>query len=129
MANLVGTVVNSLRYQGREGQWAWILHRVTGLGVVLFLMLHIFDVFLMAAGKETFETFLDLYTATPFRVLEAGLIFAVIYHALNGARVIIVDFWPQYGRFHRVLWRVQLTLAILVSIPAVFVTLKPIFGG
>jgi len=129
MANLVGTVVNSLRYQGREGQWAWMLHRVTGLGVVLFLMLHIFDIFLMAAGKETFETFLDLYTAIPFRVLEAGLIFAVIYHALNGARVIIVDFWPQYGRFHRVLWRVQLTLAILVSIPAVFVTIKPIFGG
>jgi succinate dehydrogenase / fumarate reductase cytochrome b subunit len=129
MANLVGTVVNSLRYQGREGQWAWILHRVTGLGVVLFLMLHIFDIFLMAAGEETFETFLDLYTAAPFRVLEAGLIFAVIYHALNGARVIIVDFWPQYGRFHRVLWRVQLTLAILVSIPAVFVTIKPIFGG
>lgn len=129
MANLVGTVVNSLRYRGREGQWAWILHRVTGLGVVLFLMLHIFDIFLMAAGKETFETFLDLYTAAPFRILEAGLIFAVIYHALNGARVIIVDFWPQYGRFHRVLWRVQLTLAILISIPAVFVTIKPIFEG
>jgi len=129
MANLVGTVVNSLRYRGREGQWAWMLHRVTGIGVVLFLALHIFDIFLMAAGEETFEKFLDLYTAAPFRVLEAGLIFAVIYHALNGARVIIVDFWPQYGRFHRILWRVQLTLAILVSIPAVFVTIKPIFGG
>jgi succinate dehydrogenase / fumarate reductase cytochrome b subunit len=129
MANLVGTVVNSLRYRGREGQWAWMLHRVTGIGVVLFLMLHIFDIFLMAAGKETFEMFLDLYTAAPFRVLEAGLIFAVIYHALNGTRVIMVDFWPQYGRFHKVMWRVQLTLAILVSIPAVFVTIKPIFAG
>ena len=129
MASLVGTVVNSLRYRGRDGQWAWMLHRVTGLGVVLFLLLHIFDIFLMAAGKEIFEQFLDLYTATPFRVLESGLIFAVIYHALNGARVIVVDFWPQAGRHQKVLWRVQLTLAVLISIPAVFITLRPIFTG
>jgi succinate dehydrogenase / fumarate reductase cytochrome b subunit len=129
MANLVGTVVNSIRYRGRDGQWAWMLHRVTGLGVVLFLLLHIFDIFLMAAGEETFETFLDLYTAAPFRLLEAGLIFAVIYHALNGARVIVVDFWPQVGRYQKVLWRVQLALSILVSIPAIIVTIKPIFAG
>jgi succinate dehydrogenase / fumarate reductase cytochrome b subunit len=129
MSSLVGTVVNSLRYRGREGQWAWLLHRVTGLGVVLFLLLHIFDIFLMAAGEEAFETFLDLYTAAPLRVLEAGLIFAVIYHALNGARVIIVDFWPQTGRYQKVLWRVQLALAVLITIPGVFATLRPIFTG
>ena len=129
MASVVGTIVNSLRYRGRDGQWAWVLHRVTGLGVVLFLLLHILDIFLMAAGKETFEKFLDLYTAAPFRVLEAGLIFAVIYHALNGTRVIIVDFWPQFGRYQKLLWRIQLTLAVLISIPGVIVTLRPIFEG
>jgi succinate dehydrogenase / fumarate reductase cytochrome b subunit len=129
MANLVGTVVNSIRYRGRDGQWAWILHRVTGLGVVLFLLLHIFDIFLMAAGKDAFEAFLDLYTAAPFRVLEAALIFAVIYHALNGARVIIIDFWPQFGRYQKVLWRLQLALAVLIAIPAVIITIKPIFSG
>ncbi len=129
MANLVGTVSSSLRYRGRDGQWAWMMHRVTGLGVMLFLMLHIFDIFLMAAGEEAFERFLDLYTAAPFRVLESVLIFSVIYHALNGARVIIVDFWPQVGRHQKVLWRIQLTLAALVSIPAVIITLRPIFTG
>lgn len=129
MASLVGSVVNSLRYRGREGQWAWVLHRVTGLGVVMFLLLHIFDIFLMAAGEEVFEQFLDLYTAAPFRILEAGLIFAVISHALNGARIIIIDFWPQYGRHQKTLWRVQLALSILISIPAIFVTVKPIFSG
>lgn len=129
MTNLVGTAVNSLRYRGRDGQWAWMLHRVTGLGVVLFLILHILDIFLMAAGEETFEKFLNLYTAAPFRVLESGLIFAVIYHALNGARIIIIDFWPQFGRYQRVLWRAQLTLAILIAIPGIIVTLRPIFGS
>ena len=129
MANFVETIVNSLHYRGRDGQWAWMIHRLTGLGVVLFLALHIFDIFLMAAGEEAFETFLDLYTAAPFRVLEAGLIFAVIYHALNGARIIIVDFWPQYGRFHKALWRVQLALSIVASIPAVIITIRPIFTG
>jgi len=106
-----------------------MLHRVTGLGVVLFLLLHITDIFLMAAGEETFEKFLNLYTAAPFRVLESALIFAVIYHALNGTRVIVIDFWPQVGRYQRILWRVQLTLAILIAIPGVIITLRPIFGG
>jgi succinate dehydrogenase / fumarate reductase cytochrome b subunit len=129
MSNLVGTIGNSLRYRGREGQWAWMLHRITGLGVVLFLLLHIFDIFLMAAGKDVFEGFLDLYTAPPFRILEAGLIFCVIYHALNGTRVIIVDFWPQYGRYQKLLWRIQIALAILLSVPAVIITIKPIFTG
>jgi succinate dehydrogenase / fumarate reductase cytochrome b subunit len=129
MAKLVETITNSLRYRGRDGQWAWLLHRVTGLGVVLFLLLHIFDIFLMAAGKEAFEAFLDLYTAAPFRLLEGGLIFAVIYHALNGARVIIIDFWPQFGRHQRLLWRVMLVLAILLAIPAVIITIMPIFSS
>jgi succinate dehydrogenase / fumarate reductase cytochrome b subunit len=129
MANVVDTVVNSLRYRGREGQWAWVLHRVTGLGVVLFLILHILDIFLMAAGKEIFEQFLQLYTAAPFRVLESALIFSVIYHALNGLRIIIIDFWPQVGRHQRLLWQAQLVLSILISIPAIFITLRPIFTG
>jgi succinate dehydrogenase / fumarate reductase cytochrome b subunit len=129
MAKLTETVINSFRYQGRDGQWAWMLHRVTGLGVVLFLLLHIFDIFLMAAGEEVFEQFLGLYTAAPFRLMEAALIFAVIYHALNGARIIVIDFWPQYGKYQRILWRAQLVLAVLVSIPAIIITIRPIFTG
>ena len=64
-----------------------------------------------------------------FRLLEAGLICSVIYHALNGARVIIVDFWPQYGRYQKGLWRLQVALTILISVPAVIITIKPIFTG
>jgi succinate dehydrogenase / fumarate reductase, cytochrome b subunit len=96
---------------------------------MLFLVLHVFDIFLMAAGEEVFERFLLLYTAAPFRVLEAALIFAVIYHALNGLRIIIIDFWPQTGRYQAVMWRVQLVLAILISIPGIWITLRPIFTG
>jgi succinate dehydrogenase / fumarate reductase cytochrome b subunit len=106
-----------------------MLHRLSGIGVVLFLLLHIVDIFLMAAGKETFEKFLDLYTAAPFRVLEGALIFGVIYHALNGARIILIDFWPQFGRYQRVLWPIQLALALLISIPGFIVTIRPIFAG
>ena len=95
----------------------------------LFDSPNIIDIFLMAAGKETFEKFLNLYTAAPFRLLESGLIFAVIYHALNGARIIVVDFWPQFGRYQKVLWRAQLTLAVLISIPGIIATLRPILGG
>jgi succinate dehydrogenase / fumarate reductase cytochrome b subunit len=129
MTRVWETAANALRYRGRDGQWAWMLHRTTGLGVVLFLMLHIVDIFLMAAGEDTFNTFLTIYTAAPFRVLEALLIFAVIYHALNGARIIVIDFWPTAGRYQQWLWRAQLTIAILGSIPGMIITISPIFGG
>jgi succinate dehydrogenase / fumarate reductase cytochrome b subunit len=129
MTRVRETTVNSLRYRGRDGQWAWMLHRTTGLGVVLFLILHIIDIFLMAAGEDAFNTFLTIYTAAPFRVLEALLIFAVIYHALNGARIIVIDFWPKAGRYQQWLWRVQFSIALLGSIPAMILTIRPIFGG
>jgi succinate dehydrogenase / fumarate reductase cytochrome b subunit len=49
-----------LRYRGGSGQWTWLLHRAAGLGVVLFLTLHIFDIWLIGLGRDTFERFVPL---------------------------------------------------------------------
>ncbi|MCA9913416.1 MAG: hypothetical protein KC496_08700, partial [Anaerolineae bacterium] len=43
MSSLVLTIRETLRYRGAIGQWSWILHRLTGLGVVFFLVLHVID--------------------------------------------------------------------------------------
>ena len=83
-----------MRYRGGEGQWSWMLHRVTGVGVLLFLLAHILDTALIALGPEHYNAIIAIYRLPFFRVGEVGLAAAVLYHALNGIRIIIIDFWP-----------------------------------
>jgi succinate dehydrogenase / fumarate reductase cytochrome b subunit len=117
-----------LGYRGREGMWAWILHRVTGLGVMFFLIWHILDIFLMALGQNEFDRFLVIYKAAPFRVLEVFLIFSVIFHAFNGARVIILDFVPGAMDYESELFWVILGAALVIWAPAALAMLAPLVG-
>ena len=56
-------------YRGREGQWAFVLHRVTGVALALYLLLHVFDVGLVMYGpKGPFNVFLAFYHQWPFRI-------------------------------------------------------------
>ncbi len=88
-------------YRGNVGQWSWILHRLTGVGIFLFLLLHIVDIALVGWGPGLFNKLLFLYRYPPFRVGEVILAGAVLYHALNGVRIFIMDFWPETMAFHR----------------------------
>ena len=117
-------------YRGREGQIAWMLHRLAGLGVFVFLAFHILDVFLMSFGPEPFNTLLFFYHQFAFKLLIVfGLFPGVIYHALNGMRVVIIDFWPDMGRRQAMLWRVQMVVFAIVYVPAAILMLSTMFGG
>lgn len=117
-------MLSVLTYRGREGQWSWLLHRVAGLGVLLFLLLHIFDIWLVTLGPDIFNRFLFIYKAPPFKVLEVFLIFGVLFHAVNGARIIVIDFWPGATRHHRKLVWIEVMIMLSVLIPAAWVTLE-----
>lgn len=131
MAQAIASLYQGITYRGQEGHWAWLLHRVSGLGILLFLLLHILDIFLVGVGEEAFTRFLFFYKAPFFKVLELALIFGVIYHAFNGVRIILVDFWPE--RFsnwpmQRTLFRIVLAITVLLFIPAAIATVGPLFG-
>jgi succinate dehydrogenase / fumarate reductase cytochrome b subunit len=114
----------AVTYRGREGQIAWMLHRITGVGVFVFLALHIFNVFLMSFPAEVFNTVLVLYHATLFKLVSVfGLYLGVLYHALNGVRILIVDFWPGAGKYQAPLWRIQVVIFALIYIPSAAVML------
>lgn len=117
-----------LAYQGREGMWAWILHRITGLGVMFFLIWHILDIFLMALGPDEFDRFLVIYKAAPFRVLETFLIFSVLFHAFNGVRVILLDFAPRAMEYESQLFWVVLGAALTIWAPTALAMLAPLVG-
>lgn len=114
----VSVILETLIYRGREGQGAYLLHRVAGLGVLMFLALHIFDVFIVAFGPAVYNNLLFIYKGQLPRLLEVALAFALIYHALNGLRIIVQDFYPPIMRYHKTLFYIQFVLFTLVFIPA-----------
>lgn len=75
------------------GMWAWILHRITGLGLVFYILLHtiLMGVSLLS-GKEGFDATLSVLMGNPvFELLDALLLGAVLYHGFNGIRILLFD--------------------------------------
>ena len=128
MAALVASLYRGISYRGAEGQWAWILHRASGLGIVLFLYMHIVSIFVAAIGPEPYEwVHKTLYTSPPAKVMEVFLLFGVLYHAANGMRIIIIDFFPALGKYQRTIVRIELALVAIVLVPAAIITLQGLF--
>jgi succinate dehydrogenase / fumarate reductase cytochrome b subunit len=101
MNDLKLVLEQSLKYKGRTGQWAWVLHRIAGLGTALFLTVHILDTAALYFSLPVYRWFVELYKTPLFGLAEIGLVACVLYHALNGLRVLIVDFWPELGVYQR----------------------------
>jgi succinate dehydrogenase / fumarate reductase cytochrome b subunit len=124
----IASMFRAVTYRGREGQIAWMLHRVTGVGVFLFLGLHILNIFLMSFPSHVFNSVLFLYHSVLFKLLSIfGLYLGLLYHALNGIRVMIVDFWPGAGKYQAPLWRVQMVVFVLAFVPSAAIMLARIF--
>jgi succinate dehydrogenase / fumarate reductase cytochrome b subunit len=113
-----------LRYRGGEGMLAWAFHRISGVAIWAFVVLHVIDIYLVGAAPDAYDTLLVIY-ATPGGILLEWLLgAAVLYHALNGLRIIVMDFWPALTRYHIWLWRLNWLLFLAIGIPVTWV----IFG-
>jgi succinate dehydrogenase / fumarate reductase cytochrome b subunit len=134
MSTLVLTVREALRYRGNEGQLAWVGHRLAGLGTLLFFVIHILDTALVTFKPEWYVFAIDIYKLPPFQVGEMLLMLAVIYHGVNGLRIILMDTYPHLWQRQR---QRQMTLGVfgltaLLYLPALYVmlhdALKFIYG-
>ena len=114
-------------YRGGSGQWSWVLHRITGVGVLLFLCLHILDTSLIVLGPDHYNTIIRLYRHPVFRVMEVGLVASVLFHALNGIRIILIDCWVDLTRIHRQLFYLELACFAVTMVPVAYLMLKPLF--
>ncbi len=118
-----------LRYRGGPGMLAWAFHRISGIAVWAFVVLHVIDIYLVGGNPEAYNELLAIYASPIGRVLEALLGAALLYHALNGLRVIVMDFWPPLTRYHRQIWYICWTIFVLVGLPVAYIILKPIWEG
>ena len=92
-------------YRGREGQWSWVLHRVTGVIIILFLFAHVVDTAVVGWGPAAYNKVISVYQNPYVGILEFVLVGCVIYHALNGVRIMVMDFWPAAaGRYREWLY-------------------------
>ena len=73
MKKLLQEIKDVALYRGGEGHWSYILHRVTGVGVLLFLLVHILDTSLLGWGPEVYNKVISIYRHPFFRVSEIGL--------------------------------------------------------
>lgn len=108
-------------YRGREGQWSWVLHRVTGVGLILFLFAHIVDTAVVGWGPDAYNRVVAVYHNPFVQLLELALVAMVIYHALNGVRIMIVDFWPKAAEYHVPLFYATMGLFVASMIPITFI--------
>jgi len=118
----------ALRYRGREGMWTWLLHRATGLGILLFLIVHVIDTALVIYWPGLYDHALEIYRHPVFRVAELLIFFSVLFHAINGLRIIVQDFWPAVMRHQRRLGLAAVGAAVVLILPVAWIMLAPLFG-
>ena len=115
-------------YKGQSGMFAWLLHRVAGLGVLLFLLVHIVDISLLGFGPNVYNEGIALFGTTLVRIISLGLIAALLYHSFNGVRIMLIDFVPQAVRYQRSMFWAAMILTIVVFLPMAYFVIAPVFG-
>ncbi|WP_433265526.1 succinate dehydrogenase, cytochrome b556 subunit [Actinosynnema sp. CS-041913] len=120
-------------YRGDLGMWSWVAHRITGVLTFFFLFAHVLDTALVRVSPDAYDKVIETYKNPIVNLFEVGLVGAVLYHALNGIRVMLVDFWAKGPKYQRqMLWAI-LAVWLLVMIPGAYFmmvrTVSEMFGG
>lgn len=116
-----------MRFHWYTGQVAWVLHRISGLAIVLYLVVHIYSISKLS-DPATFEAEMRLYAKPLFRLGEIGLLAACVFHGLNGIRILLVDF-AGGARYHKQLFYAVLVLSVIVIAAGAIPILMHTFGG
>lgn len=119
-------------YRGGQGMWAWVAHRITGVLVFFFLFAHILETALLRVSPNSYDRVVDIYKNPFVNLLELVLVGAVLYHALNGIRIMLIDFWSAGAKYQRQMLISVVTLWVVLMVPAAYFmlehTAKQLFG-
>ena len=105
-------------YRGDTGMWSWVLHRITGATIFFFLFVHVLDTALVRVSPEAYNEVVATYKTPIVGLMEIGLVAAVLYHALNGLRLIAIDFWQHGPKYQRLMLWIVAGIWLAVFIPA-----------
>lgn len=106
-------IKENLSYKKDSGSWAWIFHRITGLALIGYLFLHIYSLSTLTQGREVFEKKMQSFLSPPFLAMEWFLFIIVLFHSLNGVRIVLVD-WADGAKYHKSLYRFSWIIGIIL---------------
>lgn len=100
-----------IAYQSGVGMWAFVLHRITGLSLIFYLLMHVMVISTSLHGPNAFNKLLAVLTSPPFIVADLGLLAAILFHGLNGARIVLFDAGVGIRQQKFIFWLVVLVAA------------------
>lgn len=100
--------------------WSWVLHRITGVAIFFFLLVHVLDTALIRVSPDAYNIVMSSYKNPIMGFGEVVLVAGIVYHALNGLRIILVDFWSKGAKYQKQLFWIVLGvwLVLLVGFSA-----------
>jgi succinate dehydrogenase / fumarate reductase cytochrome b subunit len=121
-------LIEGLRYKGQGPMLTFVLHRISGLGIVLFVGLHILAGWLSnhAWGANTGIFINSLYESWIFQVL---IFFFALFHVINGLRIVILDLWPKLIEYQREAIWIEWFVFLPIYGIALFVIIRGGLGG
>ena len=115
-------------YRGKVGMWSWVLHRITGVGIFFFLLVHVLDTALVRVSPEAYNVVIESYKTPLIGVAELGLVGAIVFHGLNGLRIIAVDFWSKGTKFQSLMFWLVIAITIVLLAGFAPLHLARVFG-
>lgn len=92
------------KYRKSLGMTAWIFQRISGLALLFYLIIHLWVTSNLARGPQAFDKVMHFLSQPLFKFLEIGLLGAVLYHALNGIRLFLLDLGLSSGSQRFLFW-------------------------
>jgi succinate dehydrogenase / fumarate reductase cytochrome b subunit len=114
---------DALRYQGKGPMLTFILHRIGGLGMITFVGLHVLASFVDGRVGSTINL---IYENWAFQVF---IFFCVLFHVINGLRIVILDLWPKLIEYQREAIWLEWMIFVPVYGMAVYVIVSTALGG
>ena len=101
-------------YRGKVGMWSWVLHRITGVAIFFFLLVHVLDTSLVRLSPEAYDAVIATYKTPIIGLAELGLVAAILFHAFNGIRIILIDFWSKGSKYQNAMFWVVVAIAFVI---------------
>lgn len=116
-------LLTGLQYRGKGPMLTFVLHRIGGVGMAVFISVHILSSFLGGPGGRFFNS---IYEHWLFQIV---IFFCAMFHAINGLRITILDLWPQLIEYQQEAIWVEWAVFISLYGFAVYSIVRTAMGG
>lgn len=109
----------------RTGMWSFLFHRVSGIAITLFLMMHMWEVTSVTrGGANGFNTTMSALETRAFVIGEWLLFLAITFHGINGVRLMLLDLQKGVRQQKTLFWIVMLISAVMIAVGSYFFVMR-----